>query len=1196
MINEKENVADLRVKSLGSNYYHDCTIRQISGLVVPRSKGRRRHLPCQSYSYFVITVCIVWRVLGITDHCWLSSVNALFGAAQSGNVASSEGDVCNIFRMNMGKTAKVPRRKRSNAKAEKKKWQNNSLRKRVQKSYKEQARDLLNQIDKYEVDCIVPGTDGCCENCHRKQMSTVDRSSPYFFEMYGTMSHKIKEIQHPFRVVKFHRSRQSAINWQVRGTDRKREVLLCRQCYDFLSCRPVYLRENELGDHDKNRWQWKNVCWSFFWNLLSGTDEVTGTAFHETYGPDHLWRFIPKAICKYWEWNIAAGGKLERYASVLSSVKDPFFEDCTVDVRNFWDAIDEHKLESFIRAVDPKRACPSKDEKVINEIKDSVLPCVRCPWGCSEYAFMGKDLDPSLLIQYHLRQVQLNLPPKNHDKMYLVDTSRLDYIRLDGEPSDFVLMNPSWKVEPYMRLMPDKGYVALVCRNHCKSSDQKRLYPHPPKKPEGFILSSVMPDNLSHAVMRPRRQMRLKRSKYNTICTSSMMQSNFGGIDSANVSTMRRYQYPSLLLFNHEILSYASRADIPPLAHMKSVEGIVAEEIVSEWDIGAQQKYGGKTLSLEKRGATYTPTVLAMALQKHSSESSKVPVVVKQRQRVGGEATETTVYLPRSWCPVAYAMQVEDPDGYGAPIKAILPYIGRGKSATMMTWVLCGIVSACGPLHYAVDQRITPHHYNDWTGHVLAHIDSNYMKHRDSRCPKKSPFNGKRNASSLRTVIEKSMPLEMAFYCGPYEEDPESFYKFSHEYVASLFHTVDFPNISVCRNIAEVIHGAVPRNTDKDILIVVGKDRPHGQATVNLQGSPHIKYEARVVVAVSAPSRSDGSVSQPSCFEGVRYARHGGGMNGWWKQFRSSNIRKNRRLMMQHVSNGQDAFPETLPFGAFYYITVYVKLSAFCADDFRLDMHRSLGGQCSVFCGCSEKNPLIVSGAVKGGKDKGDIELNVRKCIRTGCNEDEKYVCSRFGCDTRICGACFSELSNKDETVTIDLNAELNGIGEVKDMDDDDLSYGRESLLSDDECEDEDLPELFDRSEYVDEGADEGDDEEDDGSDSNSEGGEDQVATDGESLASEGEEGDLYSDEGSVQSYVEEEGIDEGLSDVDSESDDEGEVEEMPQSLRERLERARKVKKIRDDYISGNYAEGRNTDEDDQDLRDDDCMDDYVSL
>ena len=38
VINEKENVADLRVKSLGSNYYHDCTIRQISGWLFPGAK------------------------------------------------------------------------------------------------------------------------------------------------------------------------------------------------------------------------------------------------------------------------------------------------------------------------------------------------------------------------------------------------------------------------------------------------------------------------------------------------------------------------------------------------------------------------------------------------------------------------------------------------------------------------------------------------------------------------------------------------------------------------------------------------------------------------------------------------------------------------------------------------------------------------------------------------------------------------------------------------------------------------------------------------------------------------------------------------------------------------------------------------------------------------------------------------------
>jgi hypothetical protein len=77
-------------------------------------------------------------------------------------------------------------------------------------------------------------------------------------------------------------------------------------------------------------------------------------------------------------------------------------------------------------------------------------------------------------------------------------------------------------------------------------------------------------------------------------------------------------------------------------------------------------------------------------------------------------------------------------------------------------------------------------------------------------------------------------------------------------------------------------------------------------------------------------------------------------------------------------------FPKT-PSNCFQYVTVYVRRKKLDAYNYKLDMHKSLGGQCQVFCDCKKDigdNPLIVCG-------KSDKER--RLCMCLGCKEKEYY-------------------------------------------------------------------------------------------------------------------------------------------------------------------------------------------------------------
>ena len=66
--------------------------------------------------------------------------------------------------------------------------------------------------------------------------------------------------------------------------------------------------------------------------------------------------------------------------------------------------------------------------------------------------------------------------------MHFVESYRNDHI-CEEENRDLVLMNPKWPVQPCVVLEEGEGLMALVCRHHIKHSDTKRLYLHPPCKP-----------------------------------------------------------------------------------------------------------------------------------------------------------------------------------------------------------------------------------------------------------------------------------------------------------------------------------------------------------------------------------------------------------------------------------------------------------------------------------------------------------------------------------------------------------------------------------------------------------------------------------------------------------------------------------------------------------------------------------------
>ena len=790
-------------------------------------------------------------------------------------------------------------------------------------------------------------------------------------------------------------------------------------------------RKRFQKESNKNENTWPSFCW----NILSGKDTRSETYYHKTYQPSHLWRFISARLRPYWIKSIQNHAvdlsectkncvPCDTYEMCTLEYPTPYFKDVTEKYNDFFSNIKEYSIKGFLRALDPTRLPGTIPEEYCKEVvKSDVLPCVRCPWGCAEYFFKSSFHDFTLLVQRHLSKVHLNMSTEASHNMHLVDTSRTDYIRRNGEPEDCVLLNKNWLVLPSAAVIPGRGLVVLVCRNHGTNCSQKRLHCHPPRKP-WHNLSSPNPDSLCPIVMKPRIYNRAATRKYNSVATTSVMMANFAGVDVADVALNDTCHGQSEMKFSHEILSLCGRDDILQLAKQKVDEGRISQGLFDDWMEGCRQTHQSDgfasnlaldSLDIYTRGATYCSSYNALILQKHANENNTVPVIVQRRSFPGAVPEDELAFIERSWSPVIYNCQEEDYDKYGCPIKAIRSYYEtNSRGAHMIMYAIVGMMSSCSELHYMVDQKLGVHSYKNWTGHILSHIDYEYMKHSDNEPVKKSPFRGKRDIQDLLNILENelvndSTSMDANTVLG--DVCKEKYFKFGMQYFRSLFPSEEFPKLVIASSLNELLSSEINLST-KDIIIIVGSECPEGKTSIECGPASMTKFEARFVMSLNGetpPVRTTGSEEFGSwIFSAQHYARHGGNISNWYVQDRTK-AKGPASFMTKHTSlSDENDFP-LLQHGCFRYVTLYVTTNVKQVEDYKLELHRSLGGQCKIFCSCSN-SPLIITGTRRSEK---------RKCMLDGCDKYEKYICSQSFCQTRLCKDHFDYATKLDGEQTI---------------------------------------------------------------------------------------------------------------------------------------------------------------------------------
>jgi len=147
-----------------------------------------------------------------------------------------------------------------------------------------------------------------------------------------------------------------------------------------------------------------------------------------------------------------------------------YFTDNTEEVDGFWGDIKSYELKRLL----------SRLKSQFN--KPCMIPDVLCPWGCTKFCHRAEHCNLGLIIQHHLRKVELNMPTAEYyRKLYRVETSRLDYLREKPSEYDLVLLNDDWPITPGVCCVEGKGLMVMTCCHHGSSNTTKRLYPHVPK-------------------------------------------------------------------------------------------------------------------------------------------------------------------------------------------------------------------------------------------------------------------------------------------------------------------------------------------------------------------------------------------------------------------------------------------------------------------------------------------------------------------------------------------------------------------------------------------------------------------------------------------------------------------------------------------------------------------------------------------
>ena len=403
-----------------------------------------------------------------------------------------------------------------------------------------------------------------------------------------------------------------------------------------------------------------------------------------------------------------------------------------------------------------------------------------------------------------------------------------------------------------------------------------------------------------------------------------------------------------------------------------------------------------------------------------------------------------TIQCRRTWSVTINIVQMEDTTRFGNQFRSI-PILKPHNVASMMTWTLCSILSSVKELWHTIDSMTSPFRHNGWEGYLLTFIQSEAFSFQTIRNDPKPPF---RKIKAFTKMINKIN--EFAPIISDIDEDGTNrshLYKFSIEFMRNIFAQTNHPTILVSESVIDVLSIDGNHYDNKNAIVIVGSGLPVEFGNNDISSPDKIvldngcSFELRSIVLLRGEAFYS---SNPSNFESVRYMRHGGHFNNWWKQERSDELvtRCSENIVAELLSRNENDDSSSY---FEQHILVYIKEETVDVDKWRLKILQSVGGSPHVQCGCN-LFPLIPTNAQRGKK---------QKCYN--CNKVESFVCCNRDCPLRMCKKCHSMLP-KDAVTTINPN---NGGTQVTPLNNharngsDDTTDGTMSNTNNDDCEDE---------------------------------------------------------------------------------------------------------------------------------------------
>lgn len=536
-----------------------------------------------------------------------------------------------------------------------------------------------------------------CANCHRCQINNCPHS--YELDLCTVSSSDIVG------------RRQFCF---VKGTNEanSREYTMCKQCATHLT--------HDAKVANKSEYTWPGL----FWNLL----QYEGIREH--YTAEYIWKLIPIQWRPWWIHEIQLQFPLF-FRNVTLLEPKPIFFDRTSDLSEWNEAIEVQQL------------C-----RIANVCDKYLLPTVLCPWGCSEFLHMSGKLDLVSLIQRFIQKCIVSEP--DVEKIELVDSARDDYIRDSIDEYDEWLHNDSWKVRPTI-VFSDGTPVILSCKDHNGGSKLHHIHCCRWRT----NLAAPLPDQLCHAVIKPRTVKNMK-VKYNSIGYQMVEQrSSWKGPDTINVSSVGRTDHNSVLLHEAEARSYANRTDMKSL-----INGLIADgKMTADHAEGIEgfSYHFSQNIDYDKykSGATYVPLEIAISM-KEEARNRDVMGLVDDDEDIDGNIVSTySRKFKRSWPLYIYPCQKMDSHGakmYPVPVYQV--------NDSKRLWVLSSLLLHVEPLWNAI--ATCEMKTSEWHGHLLTYLSKMCLPFHNRRS---GGFFKASNITELVKLLGKYSNLGKTIHC-----------------------------------------------------------------------------------------------------------------------------------------------------------------------------------------------------------------------------------------------------------------------------------------------------------------------------------------------------------------------------------------------------------------------------------------------